>query len=110
MSRELAQKITLAICMGIGLHASHAIAQIPSINGPNSGGQPSRPATPPRPATTWDFVEQPVSALLNGGYRVAAMSGPALTLEKDGKYLLCEIRPAGFGGTAQATSECHRLN
>lgn len=110
MWRELAPKVSLAICIAMGLQAPQARAQIPSINGPTAGNQPSRPAAPPRPTTTWDFVDQPVSALLNGGYRVAAMSGPALTLEKDGKYLLCEIRPAGFGGTAQATSECHRLN
>lgn len=69
------------------------------------------PEAPPRPATTWEAVAQPLSALLNGGYQIVAMTGPGFTLEKGGKYVLCEVRPAsGFRGSTETTSECHRLN
>lgn len=69
------------------------------------------PAAPPRQTTTWEVVPQPLSALLDGGYRIVAMTGPAFVLEKSGRYVLCEVRPAGgMRGGAETTSECHRLN
>ncbi|MFC0407463.1 hypothetical protein [Roseomonas elaeocarpi] len=80
--------------------------------GPSLAQAPAQaPAAPPRPATTWEAVDQPLNALLDGGYRIVAMTGPGFTLEKGGKYLLCEVRtPGGMRGSATATSECHRLN
>ncbi|KQP40072.1 hypothetical protein ASF49_21460 [Methylobacterium sp. Leaf104] len=69
------------------------------------------PAAPPRPATTWVPVEEPMSALLNGGHRIVSASGPSFTLERGGKYVVCEVRTAGgMRGTAETTSTCHRLN
>jgi hypothetical protein len=65
----------------------------------------------PRPTTTWEPVEQPLNALLNGGYKIIAMTGPSFTLEKDGKYILCDVRSSGSGNLGdQACSECYRLN
>ncbi len=73
--------------------------------------QGTAPATPPRPATTWEAVDQPMSALLNGGHRIVSAMGPSFTLERNGKYVACEIRPAGgMRGAAETTSQCHRLN
>jgi len=69
------------------------------------------PSAPPRPATTWEAVDQPMSALLNGGHRIVAAAGPSFTLERNGKYVACEVRPAGGArGAAETTSECRRLN
>jgi hypothetical protein len=64
-----------------------------------------------RPVTKWEAVDQPLSALLDGGYKIIAMTAGIFTLEKDGKYILCELRPAGgLSGNKDATSECHKLN
>lgn len=69
------------------------------------------PSPPPRPVTAWTEIDQPMSALLNGGYRVVAAMGPSFTLEKGGKYVACEIRPAGgMSSRRETTSECHGLN
>ena len=69
------------------------------------------PVAPPRPATTWVPVEEPMSALLNGGHRIVSASGPSFTLERGGKYVVCEVRPAGgMRGTSETTSTCHRVN
>jgi len=69
------------------------------------------PAAPARPATMWEEVEQPMSALLNGGHRIVSAMGPTFTLERNGKYVACEVRPAGgMRGTRETTSECRRLN
>ncbi|TXN33560.1 hypothetical protein FV220_02160 [Methylobacterium sp. WL19] len=69
------------------------------------------PAMPPRPTTVWVPVEEPMSVLLNGGHRIVSAMGPSFTLERGGKYVVCEIRPAGgMRGTPETTSTCHRLN
>jgi hypothetical protein len=69
------------------------------------------PAAPTRPVTVWTDIDQPMSALLNGGHRVVTASGPLFTLEKGGKYVVCEIRPAGgMGGRRETTSDCHGIN
>ncbi|WP_458095608.1 hypothetical protein [Roseomonas sp. WA12] len=69
------------------------------------------PAASPRPATMWEDVDQPMSALLNGGHRIISAFGPSFTLERNGKYVACEVRPAGgMRGARETTSECHRLN
>ncbi|KQP85337.1 hypothetical protein ASF60_21855 [Methylobacterium sp. Leaf113] len=69
------------------------------------------PAGPPRPATTWITIEEPMSTLLNGGHRIVSASGPSFTLERGGKYVVCEVRPAGgMRGAAETTSTCHRVN
>ncbi|MEH3147716.1 MAG: hypothetical protein PGN34_20765 [Methylobacterium frigidaeris] len=74
-------------------------------------GTASPPASPPRPPTTWEAVDQPMSALLNGGYRIVSATGPSFTLERQGKYVVCEVRPAGgMRGTPETTSTCHRVN
>ncbi|WP_043838456.1 hypothetical protein [Muricoccus aerilatus] len=73
--------------------------------------QTPAPAAPPRPVTTWEAVDQPMSALLNGGHRIISATGPSFTLERSGKYVACEVRPAGgMRGTAETTSQCYRLN
>jgi len=73
--------------------------------------QGAAPAAPPRPVTTWEDVDQPMSSLLNGGHRIVSAMGPTFTLERNGKYVACEVRPAGgMRGTRETTSECHRLN
>ena len=73
--------------------------------------QTPAPAAPPRPVTTWEAVDQPMSALLNGGHRIVSAFGPSFTLERNGKYVACEVRPAGgMRGARETTSECHRLN
>jgi len=52
-----------------------------------------------------------MSSLLNGGHRIVSAMGPTFTLERNGKYVACEVRPAGgMRGTRETTSECHRLN
>ncbi|WP_264050636.1 hypothetical protein [Methylobacterium flocculans] len=52
-----------------------------------------------------------MSALLNGGHRIVSASGPSFILERGGKYVACEVRPAGgMRGTPETTSTCHRLN
>lgn len=69
------------------------------------------PAAPPRPVTVWVPVEEAMSALLNGGHRIVSASGPSFILERGGKYVACEVRPAGgMRGTPETTSTCHRLN
>ena len=74
-------------------------------------GQAQAPAAPTRPVTVWTDIDQPMSALLNGGHRVVAATGPLFTLEKGGKYVVCEIRPAGgMSGRRETTSECHGVN
>jgi hypothetical protein len=82
------------------LFAGPALAQAPA------------PAAPPvRPVTVWEDVAEPMSTLLNGGHRIVSSMGPAFTLERNGKYIACEVRPAGgMRGTRETTSECHRLN
>ncbi|WP_217659746.1 hypothetical protein [Muricoccus roseus] len=61
--------------------------------------------------TTWEAVERPMSALLNGGHRIVSAMGPSFTLERNGKYVACGVRPVGgMRGTAETTSQCHRLN
>lgn len=73
--------------------------------------QAPAPTAPSRPVTVWTAIDQPLSALLNGGYRIVAAMGPTFTLEKGGKYVLCELRPAGgMGGRRETTSECHGIN
>ena len=73
--------------------------------------QAQAPAAPTRPVTVWTDIDQPMSALLNGGHRVVAATGPLFTLEKGGKYVVCEIRPAGgMSGRRETTSECHGVN
>ena len=73
--------------------------------------QTPAPAAPPRPVTTWEALDQPMSALLNGGHRIVSAMGPSFTLERNGKYVACEVRPAGgMRGTPETTSQCHRLN
>jgi hypothetical protein len=76
--------------------------------------QPPRPAERPQPLrlpTTWEKVEQPLDALLNDGWRIVAMTGPGFTLEKRGKYVLCQLLPAGgMSSRAETLSECHGLN
>ncbi|MBO1081222.1 hypothetical protein [Roseomonas haemaphysalidis] len=69
------------------------------------------PAPPARPVTVWTEIDQPMSALLNGGHRIVAAMGPSFTLEKGGKYVVCEIRPAGgMSSRRETTSECHGVN
>ncbi|MCR0985081.1 hypothetical protein [Roseomonas populi] len=69
------------------------------------------PAAPTRPVTMWEDVDQPMSALLSGGHRIVSAMGPSFKLERNGKYVTCEVRPAGgMRGTRETTSECHRLN
>ena len=73
--------------------------------------QTPAPATPPRPVTIWEAVDQPMSALLNGGHRIVSAKGPSFTLERNGKYVACGLRPAGgMCSTAETTSQCYRLN
>jgi len=76
--------------------------------------QPARPAERPQPLrlpTSWNKIDQPLDALLNDGWRIVAMTGPGFTLEKRGKYVLCQVLPAGgMGGRAETLSECHGLN
>jgi hypothetical protein len=68
-------------------------------------------AAPPRLATTWEAVEQPMSALLNGGHRIVSATGPSFTLERGGKYVVCEVRPAGgMRGASDTISTCSRVN
>ncbi|MDP4026906.1 hypothetical protein Q8W71_30400 [Methylobacterium sp. NEAU 140] len=68
-------------------------------------------AAPPRLATTWEAVEQPMSALLNGGHWIVSATGPSFTLERGGKYVVCEVRPAGgMRGAPGPTSTCYRVN
>ena len=72
---------------------------------------PQAPGAPTRPVTVWTDIDQPMSALLNGGHRVVAATGPVFTLEKGGKYVVCEIRPAGgMSGRRETTSDCHGVN
>ena len=69
------------------------------------------PAAPPRPATTWEAVDQPMSALFSGAHRIVAAAGPSFALERQGKYVVCEVRPAGgMRGASEATSTCYRVN
>ena len=80
-----------------------------------AAAQPSAaqaPAPPPRQTTTWEMVDQSMGALLNDGHRIVSASGPLFTLEKNGRYVACEVRPAaGAGGArSQATSLCYRIN
>lgn len=87
---------------------SHTLLPLILVAGPAVA---QAPAVPPRPATTWVPVEEPMSALLNGGHRVVSASGPSFTLERGGKYVVCEVRPAGgMRGAAETTSTCHRVN
>lgn len=68
------------------------------------------PAMLARPMTVWVPVEEPMSVLLNRGHRIVSAIGPSFTLERGGKYVICEIRPAGgMSGTPETTSTCHRL-
>lgn len=82
------------------------------LAGPALAQAPAPAAAPPvRPVTVWEDVAEPMSTLLNGGHRIVASMGPAFTLERNGKYIACEVRPAGgMRGTRETTSECHRLN
>lgn len=76
-----------------------------------ASAQAQAPAAPTRPVTVWTDIDQPMSALLNGGHRVVAATGPLFTLEKGGKYVVCEIRPSGgMTGRRETTSECHGVN
>lgn len=69
------------------------------------------PASPPRLPTTWEAIDQSMSALLNGGHRIVSATGPSFTLERQGKYTVCEVRPpGGLRGNAEATSTCYRVN
>jgi hypothetical protein len=36
--------------------------------------------------TTWEAVDQPMSALLNDGHRIVSAMCPSFTLERNGKY------------------------
>ncbi len=86
-------------------------AATPLAAQPSAQSSAQAPAPPPRPATTWEVIDQPMSALLNGGHRIVSAAGPSFTLERDGKYVSCEVRPAGgMGGRRETVSECRRLN
>lgn len=90
-----------------------SILILPILAGPTAQAQAQGPAptAPLRLATTWDAVDQPMSALLNGGFRLVSATGPSFTLERGGKYVVCEVRPAGgLRGTPETTSTCHRVN
>jgi hypothetical protein len=88
----------------LSIAAAPLRAQAPPVQAPG-------PAAPPRPVTAWEDVDQPMSALLNGGHRIVSAMGPTFTLERNGKYVACEVRPAGgMRGARETTSECHRLN
>ncbi|MFJ7440139.1 hypothetical protein ACIQW5_21020 [Methylorubrum thiocyanatum] len=97
MTRAL--QLTLALVLG-------PLAGLPA----RAQGQ-GAPAPPPRLATTWEAVDQPMSALLNGGQRIVSATGPSFTLERGGKYVVCEVRPAGgMRGAPDTTSTCYRVN
>ncbi|RVU18735.1 hypothetical protein [Methylobacterium oryzihabitans] len=69
------------------------------------------PAGPPRVPTQWEEVNRSMSELLNDGHRIVAAAGPSFTLEKNGKYVACEVRSAGaVGAKRSTTSQCYRLN
>ncbi|MBP0494257.1 hypothetical protein [Roseomonas indoligenes] len=93
-------------------HALLALSLLPLAASPLRAQAPATaPAAPQRPATMWEDVDQPMSALLNGGHRIVSSMGPSFTLERNGKYVACEVRPAGgMRGARETTSECHRLN
>jgi hypothetical protein len=89
----------LVLLMLAGIPATSARAQTPP------------PAAPPRLPTTWETIDQSMSALLNGGHRIVSATGPSFTLERQGKYVVCEVRPpGGLRGNAEATSTCYRVN
>jgi len=48
-----------------------------------------------------------MSSLLDSGYKIIAMTATIFTLEKDSKYLYCEIRNVGGGqaGNRDANSD-----
>jgi hypothetical protein len=69
------------------------------------------PVPPHRMATTLEPVDQSLTALLDGGYKVVAATDALFTLEKSGKFVLCRLWPTGSMAAAEgSTSECHRLN
>ena len=62
-------------------------------------------------STTWITVGQSLTELLDSGYKINSSMGPAMTLEKDGKYILCEIHPNMFTSDQNgASSACHAIN
>lgn len=62
-------------------------------------------------ATTWEPVTQSLAELLNGGHRIVTAAPPVLMLERNGKYIACQLRPpGGLSGAAAASANCHRLN
>jgi hypothetical protein len=71
--------------------------------------QPAPRPEPNRLPTTWTELDQPLSALLDDGWRIIAMTGPGFTLEKRGKFVLCQIFPSS-SRRPEATSQCHALN
>ncbi|EHL97897.1 hypothetical protein HMPREF9946_03882 [Acetobacteraceae bacterium AT-5844] len=64
---------------------------------------------PNRLPTTWTEIDQPLNAMLDDGWRIIAMTGPGFTLERRGKFALCQVFPAS-GRRPETTSECHGLN
>lgn len=89
-----------------------ALAAAPLLAAAPGQAQPAPAAPAPlRPVTVWEPVEQPMSVLLNGGHRIVSAMGPSFTLERNGKFVACEMRPpGGMRGGREATSECYRLN
>lgn len=67
----------LVLLVLAGIPATSARAQTP----------PS--AAPPRLPTTWEAIDQSMSALLNGGHRIVSATGPSFTLERQGTYVVC---------------------
>ncbi|BAU92001.1 hypothetical protein MPPM_3396 [Methylorubrum populi] len=91
------------------LHGLTLLA-LAGVSAPTAWAQ-SPPAGPPRLPTTWEALDQSMSALLNGGHRIVSATGPSFTLERQGRYVVCEVRPpGGLRGNAEATSTCHRVN
>ncbi|RCL04463.1 hypothetical protein BBA71_13245 [Acetobacter pasteurianus] len=84
---------------------------------PDAFAQQNKPhANPTRPVTIFEPVPESSSDLINGGAQVLSadigMGGPTVFLQKDGKYILCGIRPAhdSLTNDKDSTSECYRLN
>ena len=99
-----------AACLAVaGLVAIGGVAlgQVPGSSSPNS------PVVLPPGfhSTTWITVNQSLTELLDSGYKINSSMGPAMTLEKDGKYILCEIHPNTFSSDQNgASSACHAIN
>ena len=78
---------------------------------------PVAPSMPHRVPTTFEPVDTSLSYLLNGGAKLVAsgigMSGPGVTVVKDGKYIICSIvSESGMMDSAghAPRSECYQIN